>query len=328
MIDVRPFVEWVDGEYEASVRVSSSSGHYTRRPGERAIDLYGVADMACVLATIDRLHPTDAEREEWADAFASFQDDEGFFVEALPTHDRLHSTAYAVAAMELLFLRPRKPLTFARQQASPEAVTQFLDSLNWQTDVYMESHKGAGLGSIFALDPSLNSRELFDAYFAVLDRRFDPANGMLGDCKPPLGDIDQIGGTFHYHFLYEWHHRRPPFPEARVDAVLGLQQDNGFWTDASVLWVTLDALYLMTRTVERTGYRYDDVRDATRRALTALEAQVLQGDHRSEHFGWYLGVHSLTAALSILAEGQRFLGAEEVVSDRPLRLVLDRRPFV
>jgi hypothetical protein len=36
----------------------------------------------------------------------------------------------------------------------------------------------------------------------------------------------------------------------------------------------------------------------------------------------------LTAAISIAAEAQQFLGAQEVVTERPLRLVLDRRPFI
>lgn len=328
MNDVREFIEWVEAVYEPSVRVAPRAGHYTRQPGETSLDLYGVADMACVLATIGRLHPHDVERADWADAFAGLQDENGWFVEATPTHDRVHSTAYTMAAMELCGLRPRRPLHFARTYASPGAVEQFLDSLDWRTNVYMDSHKGAGLASIFSLDPSLGSLRWFDRYFSGLDRRFDPANGMLGEGKPPDGDIDQIGGTFHYHFLYEWHHRRMPYPEARVDAVLGLQHGDGFWTDASVLWVTLDALYLMTRTVERTGYRYDDVRHAARRVVDGLDAQVLHPERRSEHFGWYLGAHSLTAALSILAEAQRFLGHDEVVTDRPLRLVLDRRPFI
>jgi hypothetical protein len=41
-----------------------------------------------------------------------------------------------------------------------------------------------------------------------------------------------------------------------------------------------------------------------------------------------LPVHSVTAAISIAAEAQKFLGAQEVITDRPLRLVLDRRPFI
>ena len=41
-----------------------------------------------------------------------------------------------------------------------------------------------------------------------------------------------------------------------------------------------------------------------------------------------LGVHLLTATVSLFAEAQAFLGAAEVVTTRPLRLVLDSRPFI
>ena len=35
-----------------------------------------------------------------------------------------------------------------------------------------------------------------------------------------------------------------------------------------------------------------------------------------------------TAAISIVAEAHQFLRAGEVITDHPLRLILDRRPFI
>jgi hypothetical protein len=328
MNDARAFVTWIERDYEPSVRVAAGAGHYARQPGVPEIDLYGVSDMACVLFTIGRMHPDNAERAGWADAFARLQDDAGYYVEAVPTHDRLHSTAFAVAAMELVGLQPARPLAFLDDYAEPESAEAFLDTLDWRDDVYLGSHRGAGLASLFALDSNRNAGAWFDRWFAALERRFDPRNGMLGEDKPASGDIDQIGGTFHYHFLYEWHHRRMPYADARVDAVLALQQVNGVWSDDSLLWVTLDAVYLLTRTSEHTGYRLNDVAGAVRRAVAAVEERVLSEDRRDEHFGWYLGAHALTAAVSLLAEAQRFLGADEIVTPRPLRPILDRRPFI
>jgi hypothetical protein len=327
VIDVQPFVDWIRAVYEPSVRVGGRVGHYARQPDVEAIDLYGVADLACVLYTIGHLAPDEHERMEWADAFATFQTDDGSFIEAAPTHDRLHSTAFTLAAMELLGLQPRRPLTIIEQYADAATIEPFLSELDWRSDVYMGSHRGAGLGSIMSLD-ARPKPGWFDTFFGALDQRFDPANGLLGEGKPAIGDLDQIGGTFHYHFLYEWHHRRMPFPRARIDAVLGLQQANGFWTADSRLWVTLDAMYLLTRTVEGCGYRRADVDDAVWAAAQAVDTQILAREHRDECFGWYLGAHSLTAATAIVAEAQRYAGAERVRTDRPLRLVLDRRPFI
>ena len=328
MFDVREFLRWVEDDFERSVRVDEHAGHYARAPGESDIHLYGVADMACVLHTIGALHLDDAARAEWRLAFDGLQVADGWFVEDEPTHDRFHSTAFTVAAMELVGLRPTKPLTFARRYSEPAAASRFLSDLDWRTDVYMASHRGAGLGAIFSLDMTLGSADWFDAYFEALDHRLDPASGMHGEDKPATGDIDQVGGTFHYAFLYEWHHRVLAHPEARIDAVLGLQADDGFWSADSKLWITLDAVYLLARACDRSGHRRDDVRRAVRAALTAFCEAVLAPAQRDEHFGWYLGTHWLTAAVSVLAEAQRFLGADEVRTDRPLRLVLDRRPFV
>ena len=49
---------------------------------------------------------------------------------------------------------------------------------------------------------------------------------------------------------------------------------------------------------------------------------------RAKVYTGRLAVHSVTAAISIAAEAQQFLGADQVITDWPLKLVLDRRPFI
>jgi hypothetical protein len=327
--DLRPFIRWIVDEFEPSVRLGGPAGSYARQVGQKEPELYGVADMACILYTLGRLRPGGEQRRQWADSFAQFQDPRtGYIVERSPTHDKLHNTAFALAAMDLLDIPPRHALAFARQYADPEALRVFLRSLNWTDRVYPESHKGAGLASIFALSPGLCAADWFSTYFLLCDSLFDPANGMMGRDKPPGGDSDQIGGTFHYHFIYEHFHRRMPYPQARIDAILALQQPDGYWHPANHLWLTLDAIYMLTRTLRYAHHRPADVERVVRRVLDVLMADVLSGDGPHRHFGGKMGVHSLTAVVSLLAEAQQFLGAHEVVSDWPLRLVLDRRPFI
>jgi len=325
--DLRDFVKWITEEFEPSVRLPGPAGSYARSPGQTSVELYGISDMACILHTIGRLKLTDKERAEWADNFNSFQHaDTGMLVEkAAPTHDPLHNTAFALAAMQLLDMRPKLPVTMGPQYSDPAA---FLKTLNWKTAVYGESHKGAGIGAIYALTPELGTLDWFKAYFAATETYVDPKNGLMGQEKPATGDFDQVGGTFHYFFLYNHFNKRMPFPERRIDTLLGLQLPDGNWDKTNKTWLTLDGLYLMSRTLRYAPYRNADVIAAFRRTMDQLMTDMYSPEARKTAYSGRLGVHSVTCAISIAAEAQQFLGAQEVVTDWPLKLVLDRRPFI
>ncbi|MBC8095801.1 MAG: hypothetical protein H7Y43_08310 [Akkermansiaceae bacterium] len=324
--DLREFVNWIQNEFEPSVRLPGGAGQYARTPADKTTELYGVSDMACILYSIGALHPNEQERSEWAAAFQTFQNPEtGWLIEKSRTHDPLHNTAFALAAMELLNLTPKLPIKMGPEFADIRA---YLNALNWRTGVYSNSHKGAGVGSIYALVPSLGTPKWFAEYFATCDRLFDPRNGMMGQEKPAAGDSDQIGGTFHYAFLYQHFNRHMPFPERRIDSVIGLQQSDGYWLPTNKLWLTLDAIYLMTRTLRYCPHRFEDVRSAVRRTLNTMMGEVFSPEGRKKTFTGRLAVHSLTAAISTVAEAQLFLGVNEVITERPLRLILDRRPFI
>ena len=172
VIDLRDFVRWIADEFEPSVRLAGGAGRYASHPGGAAPALYGVADMACILSTIGRLNPTEKERAEWAEVFASFQNAEtGWFREKEPPTvlSPQHNTAFALAAMRLLDLDPRYAL---RMGAEYSDIRAYLNTLNWRTGVYTDSHKGAGVGSIYALVPALRSTAWFAEYFAT-------CNGLL-----------------------------------------------------------------------------------------------------------------------------------------------------
>jgi hypothetical protein len=325
--DLREFVHWITAEYEPSIRLQGGAGRYPRQPGQTSPALYGVSDMACSLYTIGALHPSAKERSEWAAAFALFQNPStGWFLEKDPkTLSPQHNTAFALGAMQLLDLDSPVPVVMEAQYAD---IRSYLNSLNWRTGVYQESHKGAGIGSIYALVPALHSTKWFAEYFATCDALFDPNNGMMGKEKASTGDIDQIGGTFHYSFLYQYFNRHMPYPEKRIDAILGLQRPDGYWSGENHLWMTLDAIYLMTRSLRYAPHRYDDVCTSVRRIMKVLQQDVYSAEGRKKAFSANGGVHSLTAATNIAAEAQQFLGSKEVITDWPLKLVLDRRPFI
>jgi hypothetical protein len=324
--DLRPFLQWIVEEFEPTVRLDGLPGRYAWSREAAFPHVYGIADMACVLYSLDALHPTAEEHASWRRELQALQDpDSGYLLATPPCLSRLHNTAFALGAMSLLGIAPVHPLRFAEAYATPAAQQAWLESLDWRTDVYGGSHDGAGLASALTLVPGTVPPEWFSDYFTRLDRYFDPHNGMLGVDKPVAGDCDQIGGTFHYAFLYEYYHRRMPFPERRIDAILGLQRATGEWDPSNPWWLTLDALYLLTRTLRGTPYRDADVRQAACRVVDRAYACVMAPAFRDDPG---TNPHILTAITALFAEAQLFLGADAIVTARPLRQILDQRPFI
>jgi len=322
--DVWNLIDWIVRDFEPAVRVSPTAGDYALAQGGREMHLYGPADMACVLYTLGLLPTDPASRAEWTAVLQSLQDPvTGYLVARPANHSVLHNTAFALGALQLFDALPRHPLRFAADYDTPDKLRAFLDALDWRTGVYRCSHDGAGLASALALVPGTVDASWFDAYFAYLDARCDPANGMLGEGKPAGGDTDQIGGTFHYLFLYETFGRTLPSARARMDAVLALQLPSGNWHEANPWWLTLDAIYMLTRDERRERYRTADVAAAVERALRAAVQRLDRPETRQA-----MSPHTLTAVVSLLAVAQQFLGDEAVRSPRPLQLVLDRRPFI
>jgi hypothetical protein len=324
--DLRPLINWITTSFEREVRVGASAGCYARRRSESFPHLYGITDMACVFYALGYWPPEPRARTEWCEQLQSLQEPDTGYCRAIPAdHGVLHNTAFTLGAMSLLAYAPQHPLRFTAEYADPAALRAWFEGLDWHDHVYRDSHDGAGLASAVTLVPGTLPPEWMEAYFTLTDSCFDPANGLMGKGKPPHGDYDQIGGTFHYAFLYQYYHRPMPFPEARLDAVLGLQLETGGWDPANPWWLTLDALYLLTRTARQTTHRRADVVRAAHRVLAQAYDRVTAAAFRDAPEAT---PHTLTAVTATFAELQQFLGAEHVVTDRPLRLVLDQRPFI
>lgn len=87
--------------------------------------------------------------------------------------------------------------------------------------------------------------------------------------------------------------------------------------------LTLDAVYLLSRDQQQVAHRAAGVRRSVDRALAAAWQRLCDEQTREA-----MAPHTLTAAVSLFAEAQQFLGVEAVRTERPLQLVLDRRPFI
>ena len=168
------------------------------------------------------------------------------------------------------------------------------------------------------------NREWFDNFFNWLDKEVDPHSGIWRR-DVPVEITQQLGGAFHFYFLYE-HFRRPlPYPERIIDTIIGAQREDGTFPDSPFpCWLELDAIYELNRAVRQTGYRRVEVLGAMKRTLGKIVERVMDSKYRDETMD---DTHAMVAILSVLAELQQTLPGY-LVTPRPLRLVLDRRPFI
>lgn len=335
--DLSELVAWVLKELEPAVRVGRTAGQYASHVGGKEAALYGNADMACILYTLDALHPSPKQRAEWMRGLQSFQDPgSGYFIAKTALLGKIHNTAFCVAAMKLFDERPSvptrllHPLRFADLFASPEQMGAYVRALDWQNAVYPSGEDVIGLAATFFNVKGMVKPSWFRALMDYFDKSlFDPNNGMVGRGKPPQGDLDQIGGTFHFAFFWPLFDRQMPSPQARVDAILGLQRPGGLWTPSNPWWLTFDSVYMLADAASRSSYRRSDVRAAIEAAVGVCYERAMEPATREEAFCTpELGVHTLNGTLSLFAVAQRFLGREAILSPRPLRLVLDRRPYI
>ena len=329
--DLRPLEEWIVGEFEPAVRAGPNAGDYARRVGGEFVELYGIADMACILYALDALTPDEKAKSEWISRLQSFQDPgSGLLLAKTAYLSKVHNTAFALGALNLFDAPPSHPLVFARNFDTPQKMEEYIASRDWQGGVYLGGEDVVGLASSFALVPDTVSAQWFTWFLDYFDGNlFDPNNGMIGRDTPPEGTLDQIGGTFHFDFFWQYFDRAMPFAEQRIDAILGLQRDDGDWDPGNPWWMPFDAIYMLARAVSGSGHRVEDFRDCVRGVVTRAYDRIMDGSSRESDFVKQdMGVHTLNGALGLFAVGQSILGPDEVRTTKPLRLVLDRRPYI
>ncbi len=335
MIDLRPFEDAVLGIVERhALGPTGAYARYTKRGldergQERTFgpNAYGIADAANLLYTLGVFPGESGERDRWIESLRGLQDPStGLFREA--THHEIHTTAHCLGALELFDARPRHPLAALAPFTRPSALEGFLEGLDWAGAPWTESHRGAGLYAALLLAGDV-TEEGEGAYFRWLESRVDPATGLLrrGCVDPdPAGPVfPHLAGSFHYLFHFE-HARRPwPAPKALIDTCLAIRTDGRFPLARAVWFADVDWVYCLSRAGRLTDHRFGEVR----RTLGAF----------AEEYATYVSsldpandvdlddLHRLFGVVCALAELQRAAPAS-LRTHRPLRLVLDRRPFI
>lgn len=113
MTDLRPFIARVMKTLEAH-RFHEESRAYARHlaqleQGNTNEDVYGTADAAIILYTLSAMPQHPAEKKLWIAALQQHQSENtGLF--AGQGHNEIHSTAFALSALELFDGKARFPL--------------------------------------------------------------------------------------------------------------------------------------------------------------------------------------------------------------------------
>lgn len=300
-------------------------------PGERprGPNPYGCADAANILYTLDRFPRDLAWRAGFVEHLRGFQSaEDGLFREA--THDPIHTTAHCLAALELFDAGPVHALSGLEPLLDPDALVAFLESLDWRTNPWIESHRGAGLYAALHLAWA-TTPEWEDRYFAWLEAAGDPATGLpRGDT---LGEgqrrdwfvFPALAGAFHY--LFDTLHARRPIPHASalVDTCLDIEARSLHPLGGSVGFAEIDWVYCLHRAVRQSGRRREEARTALERVAGRYLPYLCDLD--PERDPGLDDLHALFGAVCAVAELQLALPGR-VITARPWRLVLDRRPFI
>jgi hypothetical protein len=143
-----------------------------------------------------------------------------------------------------------------------------------------------------------------------------------GTTAPPF---HHLAGSFHYLFNHE-HARRPlRYPTAMIDSTLRIRLNHEWPFGHTLGFAEIDWVYSLTRPLRQSGHRHGDIKAALQ-GLATDYAAYLQGLVAREAVP-FDDMHNLFGAMCALAELQAALPGQ-LRTDRPLHLVLDRRPFI
>ncbi len=295
---------------------------------EMGVNPYGCADAANLLYMLGHFPRYIEERQDWVETMQAMQNKEdGLFHET--THHPLHTTAHVAAALELFDAAPKYRPVAALPALEEGGFEALMAGLDWKNP-WPQSHQGAGIYVILNLcgeaTPAWN-----DNYFKWFWDNADPETGFwrkgdfAAEGHAPLYAF--MAGGFHYLFNHESAHRPVRYPEKIIDSCLQMYKDSALTPNFGrhANFAEVDWVYCLTRANEQTPYKYLEVRDALRDfAAKYLEFWRNADWQRNESLN---DLHMLFGGVCALAELQRVLRGE-LISDKGLKLVLDRRPFI
>ena len=295
---------------------------------ELGINEYGCADAANILYTIGAFPRDPEKRAKWVETLQGMQNpDTGLYSEA--THHTIHTTAHCLAALELFDAQPKYPLTALMQYLDKEKLEAFLAGLNWKGSPWNNSHQGAGLYASMVITRTA-PLQWQRWYFAWLREQCDPVCGMspkgaYENGTAPL--FEHMCGWFHYMFNHAYARMPIPHADKLIDSCLDMWQKKelGPRFGEMVGFKEIDWVFCISRACRQTAHRFGECQAALKEFEESYIAYLDGLDwEKDEEFN---DLHMLFGAVCAIAELQNALpGTLETTV--PLKLVLDRRPFI
>ena len=343
-IDIRPLINEIK---ESVKRHRLESGAYSRwlwqkkdgRPRDLGINAYGCADAINILYTVNEFSFNSIEKQASIDILRSLQDPQtGMFFEA--THHTFHTTAHCTGALELLDVRPLYPIRALHPYLTRESLYALLDGLDWEREPWSNSHQGAGVYAAL-VNAGEATEDFRKSYFEWFWDHTDEVTGFWNKehaGKAPYSDkrlVENRASVYQYmaggfHYLFNHQHEKKPlrYPEKVIDSCLHMY-DTGALPPSFAQrcdFIEIDWLYCLTRALRQTDHRADEARERIEHFAKRYLHNLLSLDFSYDE--GFNDLHALFGSCCCLAELQGFLGQHTVITEKPLRLVLDRRPFI
>lgn len=311
-----------NGEYRRFLKQNEAQ---TRKMGNNE---YGCADAANILYTIGAFPHTVEERAERITALQKFQNENGLFDEK--THHPIHCTAHCAATLELFDAKPLLPLTALKEYCDVKNLEQMLSDLKWVENPWPAAHEGAGIYAAFILTGNATP-EWQDAYFNWITEHTDPKYGIGLAGAIDAGDrpiSHHLNGWFHYMFNFVFARRPIPCADQATDTCIELFTDGTQLVKnfgRAINFAEIDWVYMLNRASKQNGHRVPEAKEQIRKFAKDYIDYLYSLDYEN-HDGWN-DLHALFGTTCALAEIQAALPGE-YPTDYPLKLVLDRRPFI
>ncbi len=299
---------------------------------------YGCADAANILYTINESDCDGETRQARIRELRNLQDaGTGLFRES--SHDPMHTTAHCLGALRLFDEKPLYTLSALHRYFDKTELYALLDGLDWQRDPWPQSHIGAGVYAAL-VNAGEVTEEFSGNYFDWLWENSDETTGFWirnAAASAPCSDRRRVNGRaslytymaagFHYAFNLEYAGIPLRYPESVIDTCIRLFNENGLpdYFMKKCNFIEMDWLYCLTRAGRQTGHRRRERTALIERFAEEYCAALAGLDfEKDESFN---DLHMLFGACCTLAELQSALPGK-IVTEKPLRLVLDVRPFI
>lgn len=165
-----------------------------------------------------------------------------------------------------------------------------------------------------------------DSYFEWIYQNTDEETGFPFFGNEKKADLYQyMAGGFHYFFNLEAEHRPMRYPEKVIDSCIDLIEVAYPNFCKNCGFIDVDVVYCLTRAMRQSPHRFYEAKEVLKKFAVKYFDMMSKIDYATDsHFN---DLHCLFGAVCCMAELQSALPGF-IISSKPLKLVLDRRPFI